>query len=502
MGRNSHPTLLGLDLNATRARAVEGAPGAAARPILLESPHPDLPLALALEGRAVVVGRAALGLCRRAPHLVCLDFLPHLDGKRSWGAGRHRLDAPKALGLVAQRLRASVPEAATAVVALPAYLTPSQVELVVGLAEAAQLRLGAWLSAPLAAALAAWTEAGWTGPALVLDADEHALTVTLVTASDRQMQAGGTLPLPQLGLRTWRERVLGALADRCVRQSRRDPRDSADAEQGLFDQLDHVLDTCRRGQVAEVIVQMAHWGQNLLVRPDELSTACAPFVRQALAAVHSLRALLPLEAPAPVVLLTDAAARLPGLVPALEEAIGIEPVSPPGRIGHEDFSESLLEEEEREKRRGVNVLPSDAPARAAWELAGRLARGDVSAGALGVVPLPPPGSVESGPARLHFCGQDYVLSGHSFVLGRQADCDLVFDSAAYPTVSGRHCEIVCERRTYILRDRSRNGTLVNERPVVHEIQLRGGDWIRLGPGGPLIRFLGRAADGLRLITTA
>jgi pSer/pThr/pTyr-binding forkhead associated (FHA) protein len=45
-----------------------------------------------------------------------------------------------------------------------------------------------------------------------------------------------------------------------------------------------------------------------------------------------------------------------------------------------------------------------------------------------------------------------------------------------------------------LRDHSRNGTLVNDRPVIGELPLRAGDWIRLGPAGPLIRFLGKPVD--------
>jgi pSer/pThr/pTyr-binding forkhead associated (FHA) protein len=103
---------------------------------------------------------------------------------------------------------------------------------------------------------------------------------------------------------------------------------------------------------------------------------------------------------------------------------------------------------------------------------------------------------------LHFRGQDHLLDSPCFTLGRLPDCDLVFDSAEYPTVSARHCEIVYDRLAFFLRDWSRNGTLVNDRPVVRQVALRPGDWIRLGPGGPLLRFLGRAADQLKLVPTA
>ena len=69
-------------------------------------------------------------------------------------------------------------------------------------------------------------------------------------------------------------------------------------------------------------------------------------------------------------------------------------------------------------------------------------------------------------------------------------------------MSGCHCEIVCEHHSYTLHDRSRHGTLVNDQPVAQPMTLSPGDWIRLGPDGPLVRFLGQAAGPRRLITTA
>ena len=44
--------------------------------------------------------------------------------------------------------------------------------------------------------------------------------------------------------------------------------------------------------------------------------------------------------------------------------------------------------------------------------------------------------------------------------------------------------------------------MVNECPVIQEMVLHAGDWIRLGPRGPQVRFLGHAADQLKLMTTA
>ncbi len=81
------------------------------------------------------------------------------------------------------------------------------------------------------------------------------------------------------------------------------------------------------------------------------------------------------------------------------------------------------------------------------------------------------------------------------MLGRDPSCDLVFESAVYPHVSARHCEITFDRRHYTVHDRSRYGTLLNERPVNKQAALHSGDWIRLGPRGPVVRFLGKATAG-------
>jgi predicted component of type VI protein secretion system len=61
---------------------------------------------------------------------------------------------------------------------------------------------------------------------------------------------------------------------------------------------------------------------------------------------------------------------------------------------------------------------------------------------------------------------------------------------------------VQDRLGYLLRDRSRHGTLLNDRPMTNQTPLHAGDWIRLGPNGPVLRFLGQTAEQRRLMTTA
>ena len=103
------------------------------------------------------------------------------------------------------------------------------------------------------------------------------------------------------------------------------------------------------------------------------------------------------------------------------------------------------------------------------------------------------------------CGRSSIcpgLTAATFTLGGRLDSDLVFDSRMYPTVSSRHCEIIGDRFGHLLRDRSRHGTLLNDIPVNGQTSLHAGDSIRLGPNGPVLRFLGQSAEQRRLMTTA
>jgi hypothetical protein len=361
--------LIGLDLNATRARAVQGPEGLTPSLLPLDGPHADLPLALSMEHRRIEVGRAGVALCRRSPHLACIHFLPHLGTNRTWAGGRHRLDVDKALGHVFDRLRSAFGSAEGVVLALPAYLGRGQVEHLGALAGKAKLNVLGSLTAPLALALAGHAEQAWTGAAVVGEVDDHALTWTAVTVAYGQVATAGERRLPQLGIKAWKGRLLDAVADRCIRQSRRDPRDSATAEQMLYDQLDPAMEAGQRGRLVELVVQTEHWCQNLILRPEEVAAFCAPLVRQAAEELRELLADAGLYGAARAFLAADAVARLPGLLDGCEEAAGV--------------------------RTPLVVLPPDAAARAAHDLACRFRRREVAAGHLDTaVPLPFRGRTE------------------------------------------------------------------------------------------------------------
>jgi hypothetical protein len=492
--------LIALDWNASRVRAVSGPATGAPDSLPLDGNHADLPLALSLQGAEPEVGRAGLALCRRLPHLSCLNFLPSLDTTRQWHTDRCRMDAGQALQLVIERLRPVCSSARGLVLALPAYLSIAQVNLVAESLRQAGLPVLGSVASPLATALSSYIEQPWFGTVVVVDADCHALTLTALRVGDGHAEQLETRILAHLNVRVWKDRLLDAVADRCIRQSRRDLRESAAAEQGLYDNLEEALDACRQGKLVNLVIQAPRWYQNLLLQPEEMVRFCAPLQRPVVEAFEMLLASTKPEEGPRMVLMSAGAGRLPGLAAALQEAFN--DLAPPEERSSPDFGDELMRHTAVDTSL-VTVLAPDAIARAVHALAPRFLREELPGDHLHTrAPVPPPQPLEAGSPRLHFRGQEFLLNRPSFVLGRQPTCDLVFDSDAYPSVSAWHCEISCDHRTFILRDRSRLGTLVNDQPITRPVPLRAGDWIRLGPDGPLLRFLGRSADPRRLMPTA
>ena len=500
-------TLIGLDLNATRVRAIQGENRGSGPQIPLGLPldgnERELPLALSLEERQPRVGRAGAALCRRSPHLACLDFLPFLGDDRIWNVGRHRLDAAGAFALVCEHLQRRLGLAEGFTAALPAYFTAGQAALLANVAGRARWRLLGSVPSPLAVALAAHEHLPWSGLAVVVEVDGHALTLSAVAVRDDVLRVSYSQAMPQLARGVWLCRLLDGAALRCVRLSRRDPRESAETEQTLFDHLASMLDTRGGEEPVEMVIQTPHWYQHLKFAPEELSALCSPLVKRTLAEIRHFLAEIAALGSVGAVLLTGTAARLPGLTEAIAELVRPDDVEPPDGEENADFGEDLIEEPALSAR--VHVLDDDAVARAAFDVAVRRQRGELPSGHLDSVPLPGSAvaaAVDRGPARLHFRGEDHVLSAPLFSLGRDLSCHLVFETELYPTVSTRHCEIVLTRGVYLLRDRSRYGTHVNDCVVTQPTALHSGDWIRLGPDGPLLRFLGEAGGQRQLMTTA
>ncbi|MBI3822298.1 MAG: FHA domain-containing protein [Planctomycetes bacterium] len=498
-------TMLALDWNATRVRGVLGAAGDYPLPVPLEPPGLDLPTAISLASSTPEVGTVALRNCRSAAHLVCHSFLPHLTSQPGpgprWQAGRHSLDAREACELVWRKLESLGAGAHGIVLTVPSYLTPAQAGTLRRLA--GRLPVLGSMPTALAAALAGHAEQFWTRSVLVIDVDDHALTLGWVKALADKAHLIDSRSFTQLSLRSWKERLLNVLAELCVHQHRRDPRDAPQAEQSLYDQLDLLTDSSQKHQAIQLGVQGQQWFKHLLVHPEQPAQFCAGLARQAAHEAEHLLVCWPASELPRCILLTHQAGPLPGLVEALRALVlpsaSAEtklPANQETNFHEDDFGEELMFAESSEPI-GIRVLPPEAPARAAHGLADAFRKGALPVGHLEtIVPLPAIPPVDAGPPRLNFAGLDYLLRDQGCTVGSQFGCQLHFDRTDHPEVAPRHCEITCDQHEFTLHNRCREGTLVNDHPVVGAIALQPGDRIRLGPHGPIVRFLGRSRIGI------
>lgn len=353
--------VLGLDLTSSRARAVSVG-GGKARAVLLEDPHEEMPLFLACEKRTPVVGREAYSLVRRMPHAVGTNFLPAVGQPKEIQAGRYGFTADACLDLAFSKMKPAITaETEAMAIVLPSYLAPNQVTRLVELAQRYKFPLKGTATALLAIAahrasilLAGKPQqpsaekpppAGWVvpmrpvsggpGSVLLIDADEFALSAAAVHVERDVAKLTGQAFWPRVAVRAWKDKLLDAVSDRCVRICRRDPRDSADAEQSLYEQLDDALDRLRTGQRVNLTIRTAHWYQDLLLQPEELDGYCAALSQAGAESVRELIASL--SAPPRAVWLTHAAGRLPGLGLAIHQATpegtAVE-VLPPGAAAH------------------------------------------------------------------------------------------------------------------------------------------------------------------------
>jgi len=341
--RGERHRLVGVDLSASRARAVAAGSGRT-RALVLDGNNHDLPMFVALDGRTPVVGLAGHALYRKAPHSICSNFLPMLCKPQEWKGPRLTVTPESATLAALQKLVAPITaETDAAGLTLPTYLDATQIKKLTELTATAKLPIRGTVSGPLAVAahrssfvlapapeadsdsgddldsrptlLPLHTPEAGSGAVLVIDADEFALTASLVLVTPNAVTLHATAAWRRTSLRVWQDRLIDALADRCVRVCRRDPRDSADGEQALFEQLEDAMEAARLGRPVRVTMRGGHWHQDLVLQPEEWEACTAAILRTTIEDLgqflHGTTSALPM--PPRAVWLSHAAGRLPGL---------------------------------------------------------------------------------------------------------------------------------------------------------------------------------------------
>lgn len=511
-------TFLSLDINSARMYAMAGPVDGLPSTVALEPPRAEMPMVVMQNSYHGSVGSEALVLARQQPDQIYRNFLPKLiftEKKNGW-FGRFRrgtdLDSRNALEQILRKVKQITGPVDGVLLSLPPYLAADQVEIVSKTARDLRLPVIGSTVSPVAQALAAYADHPWYGSAIVFDLDDHALWMSILQESDGHAHLIESYAFEHLGINNWKHRILNALADCCILQSRRDPRESPDAENMLFMQIDSIMECCHARRPVNVAFQTANWFQHLMLQPDDTEAFCAALVQQIVAEIAGVFNASVGRHPSAVILSHEAS-----LLPGLATSIGqyLETWSILHRDSHQeeetddedDFGAGLLRTEDFVSHQDATrlvVLPADATARAVHALGERFREREFRHRHLNATaPLPEPEPLDHGPARIHFQGQDYFLNSSTFTIGQRYDCDLSLDREHFPSISPWHCEIVFDsQQCHQIRDLSREGTWLNDLPVTELTRLTAGDRIRLGPNGPTLRFLGHPQVSTSVITIA
>jgi hypothetical protein len=152
-----------------------------------------------------------------------------------------------------------------------------------------------------------------------VEVDSHGLTLGYVEAGKRGLRLADQHVATELGMDAWWDAMLNGIAEICIRQNRRDFRDSGAAEQGIFGQLDDVISAASRGELIEIVIRTKQWCQNLILRPDQISGMCEPLARRGASVLAEWLQQMEPARPCRIVLSDEAASR-PGLKNAVQDA--------------------------------------------------------------------------------------------------------------------------------------------------------------------------------------
>src|SRR5262249_49849111 len=138
----------------------------------------------------------------------------------------------------------------------------------------------------------------------------------------------------------WLRKLLDGVAHRCVRQSRRDPRESGETDQSVFEQLSRLIEG-PTPTLAQLRVQGPGWYHHMTLPGEDLVAFVAPLLRQARAELLSLRSARTQMGARAGAVMTAAAAGLPGLASALQARLSAV-VAPPQGAGEDDLGDLLV----------------------------------------------------------------------------------------------------------------------------------------------------------------
>ena len=406
----------------------------------------------------VITGNDAFSQARVHPRRIQHRYWSNLDtAPLADQRFRHLSAADLASRQLEQLWKASGANATAVVFAVPPYLQPHHLGLLLGIAAELDIPVSAMVDAAVAATRREYRNA----VPVHVDMSLHATTLTRLSQPGHA-QAERTEVLEDCGVYALFDSWLNTVAEAFVQQSRFDPLHTAETEQLLVNRLAGWLTEASR--VESVMLELEFRGTSYSAEIESLSLvgAVAPLYQQI---ASRLRAIFRAD-DVPALQITDRVSRMPGLADMLTARVGGEVfVLEPGATARGALARC------RDSATGSGVslrrqLPWDQTAMEIGQEANERASRGV-------------------PTHVLFGATAWKIGNSPLDLGSQdtgATRSIVLDGDM-PGVSRRHCSLTQVSGQCILEDHSRYGTFLNGHRIDGTSVLQIGDVVRVGSPG-------------------
>ena len=313
-----------VELTARWLRVWFASGASAAQPVCLQENSFRVPLAITRAGRLWQLGWPAWKRHRQEPRQILYDFLPELYPRQVWYPGGKRLTARQLVQLIAEMLRPHGQQAGRTILLVPAYLQSEQAAFLVRELQAAGLPSPIALWQDLVWLVAGLVEGVPAGVLCLVDVDDWACVITSGQIQSGEVYVGQRLRLRELGRRVWLERVMLAASELAIRDFRRDPRRTPEADQCLYEQIEaHWAGLTQHRHTLNITTPDFHC--RLTLTPELVQRSCLTLAQQSARAVANFLATLRQQA-MPEVWLTARAGELPMFFRQVYEALGFSQV--------------------------------------------------------------------------------------------------------------------------------------------------------------------------------
>jgi hypothetical protein len=409
-----------------------------------------------VDGGQIRFGEAAQQTARRKPRAFYDCYWRDLSDKPLVGAAGELQTSADLVHAQLQQLWSGAGAGIEQVFfAVPSWWSTEQLALLLGISEEIGIPLRGMAQMPVAATRRPYPDY----ELLHIETGLHAVRVNRMQAGEAAVDTGLDT-ITDFGTAVLRRTCIEYFSKRFLEDSRFDPLQDAESEQGIYDLLDEWLGLLSRQDAASV--SYAWRGNEYAARADVaglselLRRRCQPLIQ-------ALRSAVSIDQPS--ALQIDAQlAEFPGMVDMLLELPGCDVfVLEPGAAAR-----GLLARRDRCVNNGTGYsltksLPLDQPATEATGQSSSVA----------ATPLP---------THLLYEGTAYRISDQPFRIGAElaaGDYGVVV-SSRHTGVSRQHCSIEIADGRALLNDYSRFGTLLNGRKVQESAVLQPGDVVSMG----------------------